>query len=686
MPTRRRSWLGRRLVVLALVASVALPGSAHAAEGDTTTTVPTATDATGVTTAAAVTADPADTPGEVSDPASGDAVQSVAIRYLDTLAHPTTKLTVSVLGPTVDLSELVVTENGVKVSADVVPILESDQARATVLVLDTSASTGPGDLIGSIRDAALAFIEQKAPTDEIAILTIGGSSHFEVGLTTDAEALRAGLERVAALGERRLYDGIVDAGRAFVDVPELQPNIVLLLAGSDQGSTATSRSASAALDASHAAVFVTAVFPELWDTDSLAARAARSGGAFATVEQQSDLPGLFRSISQTLENQFVVSYRSTVADQGFLIGVDVRGVSTTTRARPGTVVTGVSAAPAVTPTASTPSFFGSSDARLVIIGLVGAAVMAFLVALVLIFTKERDGVADRLSHYTDEGRRLLEEGSPEGLGRFTESGVVKRAVKFTENFANRNGILEKVEHKLDQADLPMRPAEAFTLYLASIVIVAGLGLVLAGGLLAAVLLTALVVTMPILALNFLRKRRLRRFSDQLPDSLQLLSSTLRAGYSLLQGVDAVAKESKDPMGKELQRVLVEARLGRPIEDALDDMADRMDSIDFKWAVMAIRIQREVGGNLAELLQTVGETMILRERMRREIKALTAEGQISSIVMGLLPLGLGAMLYGTAPEYIGTLFSNTIGIIVLTVSGISAFIGFLWIKKMINIDV
>ncbi len=666
MAARRWSWLGRRSVVLALVASVALTGSAHAAEGDSSTTVATS--------------------GSASSPDSGDAVQSVSIRRLDTLEHPRTTLTVSVQGPSVDASELTVTENGVAVAAEIEPMAESDQRRATVLVLDTSASTGPGDLIGSIRDAALAFIAQKEAGDQIAILTIGGSSHFEVGLTDDVDALRAGVERIAALGDRRLFDGIVNAGRAFVDVPELQPNVVLLLAGNDQGSTASASSAGAALDTSHAAVFVTAVSREPWDTGSLAARAARSGGAFATVGQQSDLPGHFRSISQTLENQFVVSYRSAVTDQGFLVGVELRGVATSSRARPGTVVSGVSEAPAATPIGPAPSFFGRSDARLIIIGLVGAAVLAFLVALVLIFTKERDGVADRLSHYTDEGRRLLEEGSPEGLGRFTESGMVKRAVKLTENFATRNGILEKVEHKLDQADLPMRPAEAFTLYLASIVIVAGLALVLAGGIFAAALLTALVITMPILALNFLRKRRLRRFSDQLPDSLQLLSSTLRAGYSLLQGVDAVAKESKDPMGKELQRVLVEARLGRPIEDALDDMADRMDSIDFKWAVMAIRIQREVGGNLAELLQTVGETMILRERMRREIKALTAEGQISSIVMGLLPLGLGAMLYATAPEYIGTLFSNTIGIIVLIISGISAFIGFLWIKKMINIDV
>ena len=129
-------------------------------------------------------------------------------------------------------------------------------------------------------------------------------------------------------------------------------------------------------------------------------------------------------------------------------------------------------------------------------------------------------------------------------------------------------------------------------------------------------------------------RRRKQFLAQLPDMLQLLSGTLRAGYSLMQGVEAVSQEVGDPMGQELRRVVTEARLGRPLEEALDGVAERMDSPDFAWAVMAIRIQREVGGNLAELLMTVAETMTQRERLRRDVAALTAEGRISAIVLGL----------------------------------------------------
>ena len=144
---------------------------------------------------------------------------------------------------------------------------------------------------------------------------------------------------------------------------------------------------------------------------------------------------------------------------------------------------------------------------------------------------------------------------------------------------------------------------------------------------------------PLAVLGYLAGRRKKQFQAQLPDMLALLSGSLRAGYSLMQGVESVAQEVGEPMGKELRRVVNEARLGRDLEESMEGVAERMDSPDFAWAVMAIRIQREVGGNLSELLMTVSETMISRERLRRDVASLTAEGKISAIVIGGLPVGL-----------------------------------------------
>src|SRR5215813_3527733 len=130
----------------------------------------------------------------------------------------------------------------------------------------------------------------------------------------------------------------------------------------------------------------------------------------------------------------------------------------------------------------------------------------------------------------------------------------------------------------------------------------------------------------------------------------------------MQGVEAVSQEVDDPMGLELRRVVTEARLGRPLEESLEGTAERMDSPDFAWAVMAIRIQREVGGNLAELLLTVAETMTARERLRRDVRTLTAEGRLSAIVLGVLPIGLGAIMFVINPDYMGQLYKTTPGLI------------------------
>jgi tight adherence protein B len=196
----------------------------------------------------------------------------------------------------------------------------------------------------------------------------------------------------------------------------------------------------------------------------------------------------------------------------------------------------------------------------------------------------------------------------------------------------------------------------------------------------------IVAVTPIGALKFLTRRRLKAFEDQLPDTLNLLSGSLRSGYSFMQGVEAVAQETTDPMARELRRVLAEARLGRPLEDALSDVATRMKSRDFEWSVLAIRIQREVGGNLAELLQTVADTMIQRGRLRGEVKALTAEGRLSAIIMGLMPLAIGGFLFMSNPEYIGELFAGAIGWGMVVASVVAGLAGFAWLQKIIKIEV
>ncbi len=267
-----------------------------------------------------------------------------------------------------------------------------------------------------------------------------------------------------------------------------------------------------------------------------------------------------------------------------------------------------------------------------------------------------------------------------------ESKIVRRAVAITGKMAGRSGLLDRVEAMLEQANLPLRPAEALFFYLAGVVILGLLVLIGAPSIPAGMIGLMAIVGLPPLLVKRRRSGRLKAFEAQLPETLNMLSGSLRAGYAFLQGVEAVAQETSEPMARELRRVIAEARLGRPLDVALSDVATRMQSRDFEWAVLAIRIQREVGGNLAELLQTVSDTMVQRGRMKGEIRALTAEGRLSAWVMGFLPVGLGGYMFVASPDYIGELFSSAIGWGMVAGSVLLAMAGVAWLMKIVRIEV
>ncbi len=324
--------------------------------------------------------------------------------------------------------------------------------------------------------------------------------------------------------------------------------------------------------------------------------------------------------------------------------------------------------------------------------LMAAAILAFALAVLLISGDKRSGLEKRLTGYG------LDELGPDPMATSTSttaSGKVEQQLsetKFMEGMvgmtgrlADRVGLLNRVEVKLEQADLPLRPPEALFFYLA------GMFVLMVAGLLMLPIVGALVLAVfaaigPVMWLEFRRKKRLRSFETQLPDTLNLLAGSMRAGFSFAQGLEAVADEASEPSRRELQRVVAESRLGRPVEDSMEDAAARMHSIDLAWAVMAIRIQREVGGNLAELLDTVARTMTERERLKREIMALTAEGRMSAYILGVFPPLFGVILYLVQPKYMGQLLQSGMGVAAVGVSAVVAVLGFIWLRKIMAIEV
>jgi tight adherence protein B len=274
-----------------------------------------------------------------------------------------------------------------------------------------------------------------------------------------------------------------------------------------------------------------------------------------------------------------------------------------------------------------------------------------------------------------------------GIGdhEFVRSPLLQRAIDAVAELATRRGLLAVVEAKLDQADLPLRPAEALFFYLV-VAVLGGLIVFLLGNLFWGVGALALLAILPWVVVGVLAVRRTRAFVAQLPDMLQLLGATLRSGFSIMQGLDTVAVQLPDPMGKEMKHVVAEARLGRSLASALDEVAQRVKSEDFEWVVSAIGIQREVGGNLSELLDIVADTMNARSRLRQEAHTLTAEGRIGAIVISLLPVGIGVFIYGTNRSYLDPLLHTGVGQIMFYGCIGLAVAGMVWMRSIVKIEI
>ena len=187
-------------------------------------------------------------------------------------------------------------------------------------------------------------------------------------------------------------------------------------------------------------------------------------------------------------------------------------------------------------------------------------------------------------------------------------------------------------------------------------------------------------------LRFIAARERNRFVNQMPDTLGLIATSLRSGQSFLQALEAVASEASEPTAREYQRAVGEVRLGRPIGAAIRAIAERMDSEDFGWVVMATDIQREVGGNLAEVLDIVSETMMHRNRLRREVRALSAEGRMSAIILGGLPVFMFLFLFTSNRDYLAPLVERKVGWIMIGVALSCMLAAFAWLRKIVNIEI
>lgn len=267
-------------------------------------------------------------------------------------------------------------------------------------------------------------------------------------------------------------------------------------------------------------------------------------------------------------------------------------------------------------------------------------------------------------------------------------GARDRATDAADRVLTRNrGLEESIRLRLEGAGSRFSPAEWLLVHTGVLAGAGLLGLALGGGSVAMfVLFLALGGLGPWLHLGLRRARRSRAFTAAIPDTLQLMSGSLAAGLSLAQAADAVTREGAEPVAGEFRRALVETRLGVPLEDALEGVAERFDSDDMRWTVMAIRIQREVGGNLSELLDTVAATMRERQYVRRQVAALSAEGRLSAWVLGCLPAAFLLYLLVANRDYVMPLFTDPRGIVLLAGGVLWLVVGIFWMSRLVKVEV
>jgi tight adherence protein B len=270
----------------------------------------------------------------------------------------------------------------------------------------------------------------------------------------------------------------------------------------------------------------------------------------------------------------------------------------------------------------------------------------------------------------------------------SEDSALDSAKSAADTVLKRSQSLEqRIQRRLEGAGSALRPAEWLLIHVGIFVVASIVGLLLGkGSLVVGVIFMVLGAVLPWMYLGHRKKKRKKAFERSLPDTLQLMSGSLAAGLSLAQSVDTICREASEPVASEFKRVLVETRLGLSLETALQGVADRFQSDDFDWVVMAINIQRQVGGNLAELLNTVAETMREREYIRRQVAALAAEGKLSAYVLGGLPPAFLLYLVVANRTYVSVLFTTPLGILMLIGGATILSVGVFWMSRVVKVEV
>ena len=296
----------------------------------------------------------------------------------------------------------------------------------------------------------------------------------------------------------------------------------------------------------------------------------------------------------------------------------------------------------------------------------------------------RDVPMERLGQFVNPSEALAGEAPARKKQEYRQGiGVLARGIERSGMFAKYRTNLRKT---LIRANILMKPEEFIAFQVIAFVLGFVVGLMLAGPGFLPVVTAVVSVFLPSLFVRSRIRNRLKTVNNQLGDTLAILSNALKAGHSFFQAVDSVSKEMTGPIAEEFMKLQKEISFGVNTETALENMVNRVGSEDLELMVTAVLIQRQIGGNLAEILDSISSTIRQRVKMKGEIKALTAQGRMSGLVIGGLPFVLGGMMALMSPDQMKLLFTEPLGIGMIVAALVSEAIGILFVRKIVNVEV
>ena len=575
--------------------------------------------------------------------------------------------------------------------------------RTTVLVVDTSGSMGESGM-ATVRSAVAAFLKSVPIDVRVGVVSFSGKAVVDLVPTSDQGKVQSAVNNLKSSGETALYDGVSLAVRTLGSKGER--SILLLSDGGDTASKTTQAQATGALKRGGIRAEAVSFKSTEGNVSVLRGFASAGGGSVVSAANAGAVASAFTTAAKTLASQLTFSMPmppGVSAVQNIKISGLAGGQKFATTALvdfgDGVPVAGKAAPasnkPVVGPTEDVVKA-APETATLPVLGvspLVGIAMVAIFLGLVAVgialsassFKSGRQSRVDSIANYVTPGRPI------KAKKRQRQAAMSESLVFLGEKMMEGRESTSKTMALIERADLPLRAGEWWVLRIVGLVAgIAGSMSLIRGGmvmtLVAAVLGVVLGIFAPAFILRFLAKRRARKFDAQLPDVLTLVASSLATGFSLPQALDAVAKDAADPSAKEFARALAETRIGADIADSLERMSERMDSANMRWTSMAIRIQREVGGNLAETLRITAKTLREREELQRHVRALSAEGRLSAYILMALPIGIFIYTFETNRTYIEPLWTRPMGMVMVAVGIVQLTIGWFWMKKTVEVRV